>query len=178
MRLRPPLPRLELGVSAGLALRPGGWLGVQAGAEVSSWRWLGGQEAGLVLGAAFSRFRDARSVAAGAGSARFVGQLQVLGLLASASWRRAVGRSVALRLDAGGGAARVESSVAVGGGPLVPEARWVPAASAAASLGLSAWRGRAVLALRGTWLPDAHLASLRGAAAPISLSLGYELDVR
>jgi hypothetical protein len=178
LRLRPPLPRLELAASAGLAVNRGRWLGLQAGAEASSWRWLAGQEAGLVMGAAFSRFRSARSVTAGAANAPFVGQVQVLALLGSASWRRTVGRTAALRLDAGGGVARVESSVSVGGGPLVPEARWVPAASAAASLGLRAWRGHAVVALRGTWLPDAHLASLRGAAAPISLSLGYELDAR
>jgi hypothetical protein len=100
----------------------------------------------------------------------------VLALLASASWRRALGRGVSLRLDAGGGAARLESRVSVGGGPLIPEAGVVPAASAAASLGLTAWRGRAVLTARGTWMPDAHLSSLQGATSLLSLTLGYELD--
>lgn len=176
LTLRPPLPRFSVAASAGLALRPGGWLGLQAGGEVSAWRWLVGQEAGLALSAAFSRFRDTSTVAAGAGSASFVGEVQVLALLASAAWRRTLGRQVPLRLEAGGGLARVESRVAVGGGPLLPEAGWVPAASAAASVGFSTWRGRAVLALRATWLADAGLDSLRGAVSPVSLSLGYELD--
>jgi hypothetical protein len=178
LRLRPPLPRLVLGASAGLALQAGGWLGLQAGAEASTWRWLGNQEAGLALALAFSRFHHTGTIAAGDGDARFDGEVRVLTLLASAAWRRSLGRAVALRLDAGGGAARVESGVAVGGGRLVPEARWVPAASLAASVGLPLWRGRAVLALRGTLLPDARLASLHGAVTPVSLSLGYELDAR
>ena len=178
LRLRPPLPRLVLGVSAGLALQPGGWLGLQAGAEASSWRWLGGQQAGLALALAFSRFHERSTVAAGEGDARFDGEVRVLTLLASAAWRRSLGGAVSLRLDAGGGAARVESGVAAGGGSLVPEARWAPAGSAAATVGLRAWRGRALLVLRGTLLPDAKLSSLRGAVTPISLSLGYELDAR
>jgi hypothetical protein len=178
LRLHPPLPRLTLGASAGLALQPGGWLGLQAGAEASSWRWLGDQQAGLALALAFSRFHEGSTVVVGGGDARFDGEVRVLTVLASAVWRRSLGRTVTLRLDAGGGAARVESGVAVGGGALVPEARWVPAGSAAAVVGVEAWRGRALLALRGTLLPDARLSSLRGAVTPISLSLGYELDAR
>jgi hypothetical protein len=178
LRLRPPLGWLALGASAGLAARPGGWLGLQAGAEVSAWRWLAGQEAGLSLAAAFSRFRDDRTVLAGAGAVPFSGEVRAFTLLASAAWRRTVGRDLALRLSTGGGAARVESGVSTGGGPLLPEAGWVPALGASAALGVPAWRGRAWLELRATWLADADLPSLRGAASPLSLSLGYELDVR
>jgi hypothetical protein len=176
VRLRPPTSRLSLAASAGLAGRPSGWLGAQAGAEASTWRWLRGEEAGLCLGAAFTRLRDEEAVEAGAGAAGFVGEVRTLALLLSAGWRRAAGRRVSVRLAAGGGAARVESLVSTGGGPLLTEAAWVPAAGAAAAAGVRLGPGRAFLEARATWLADADLPSLRGSPSPLSLSLGYELD--
>ncbi len=176
LRLRPPTGPLGLAAGLGAAIGPGGWLGLQAGAEVSAWRWLGDQEAGLALAAAFTRLRDDGAVAAGTGTVPFSGEVRTLALLLSAGWRRAAGQRLALRVTAGGGVARVESLVAAGGGPLIPEAGWVPAASGAAAVGLSVGRGRAFLEARATWLGDPGLSSLRGSPSPFSLTLGYELD--
>jgi hypothetical protein len=175
VHLRPPTPWLTLGASAGLALRPG-LLGLEADAEVSSFRWLFGEELGASLGVAFSRFRDTRTVTTSTGTTAVVGEVQDLALLASAAWRRAVGRTLCVKAEVGAGPARVTSLVSAGGGPLVPESGWVMAASAAASVGLPLGHGRATLTLRGTLLADARLDSLRGSPSPISLSLGYELD--
>jgi len=176
LHLRPRLSLLTASASAGVARGPGGWLGLQAGAEAGAWRWLGRHEAGLALTAAFTRLRDEGTVAGGAGPVPFTGEVRTLSLLASAGWRRAAGQRVSLRLQAGAGAARVESLVAAGGGPLLPEAAWVPAASGAAAAGLRLGPGRAFLEARFTWLGRAGLPSLRGAPSPLSLSLGYELD--
>lgn len=177
LRLRPPTSALTLTASAGAALGQGAWLGLQAGAEASTWRWLGGQEVGLAAAVAFTRLRDETPATLGAGTVPFAGEVRSLALLASAGWRRAAGRRLSVRVTAGGGLARVESLVSAGGGPLLPEASWVPAASGAAALGLPLGPGRVFLEARATWLGDAGLASLQGSPSPISLSLGYERDV-
>jgi hypothetical protein len=176
LRLRPPTPRFTVGAWAGGALQPGGWLGLQAGGEATAWRWLAGQELGAGLSAAFSRFRDQRTTDAGGTPVAFTGELRTLTVLAVASWRRAAGRALAVGAEVGAGAGRVESLIGTGG-PLLPESRWVLALGAGAWLGLPAWRGRAVVALRGAWLASPHFGSLQGTVAPLSLSLGYELDV-
>jgi len=176
LRLRPPIG--PVGVSAGLgaALGPGGRLGLHAGAEATAWRWLGDQEAGLGLAAAFTWLGGEGTVAGGLGPVPFAGEVRTMALFLSAGWRRAAGQRLALRASAGAGAARVESLVGAGGGPLVPEAGWTPAATGAAAAGLRLGPGRAFLEARFTWLPDPRLASLRGAPSTLSLSLGYELD--
>ncbi|MCM2333889.1 MAG: hypothetical protein NDI82_08060, partial [Anaeromyxobacteraceae bacterium] len=176
LRLRPQTGPLGLAASLGIGVGPGGWLGLQAGAEASAWRWLAGQEAGLALALAFTRLRDDQTVTAGAGRVPFSGEVRTLALLLSAGWRRAAGQRLALRVTGGGGAARVESLVAAGGGPAIPEAAWVPAASGAAAVGLRLGPGRAFLEARATWLADPGLASLDGSPSPLSLSLGYEFD--
>jgi len=176
LRLRPPTPRFTVGAWAGAALQAGGWLGLQAGGEATAWRWLAGQELGAGLSAAFSRFRDQRTADAAGTPVPFTGELRAFTILALAAWRRAAGRSLAVGAEVGVGAGRVESLVG-SGGPLLPEARWRPALGAGAWLGLPAWRGRAVAALRAEWLADPGLTSLRGTVAPLSLSLGYQLDV-
>jgi hypothetical protein len=176
--LRPRTSPAALAASAGLAIGPGGWLGAQAGIEASAWRWWEGHEVGVALAAAFTRLRDDRSVATAAGTASFSGEVRTEALLLSAAWRRAAGQRVTARLSAGAGAARVESLVSAGGGPTFSEAAWVGAATAAAAFGVRLGPGELFAEARGTWLGDPGLATLNGAPSPISLSLGYALDVR
>lgn len=175
-RLRPPLPPLTLSAGAGAALASGRGAGLAAVAGVGAWRWLGRQEAGLALSAGFTRLRRESEVVAPGGPVAFTGELRSLALLLSAGWRRSAGQRLAVRLEAGAGVARVESLVAAGGGPLLPEAGWAPAAGAAAALGWRLGPGRAALEARATWLGDPGLASLQRPPAPLSLTLGYELD--
>jgi hypothetical protein len=174
------LPRTPaaLAASAGLAIGPGGWLGAQAGIEASAWRWWEGHEVGVSLAGAFTRLRADRSVATAAGTASFSGEVRTEALLLSASWRRAAGQQVTARLSAGAGAARVESLVSAGGGPTFSEAAWVGAATAAAAFGVRLGPGEVFAEARGTWIGDPGLATLNGAPSPLSLSLGYALDVR
>ncbi len=176
--LRPRTSPGAISASTGLAVGPGGWLGLQAGAEASAWRWLGAQELGLSAALAFTRLRDDRTVAAGAGAASFTGEVRTSALLLAAAWRRAAGRKVTARASAGAGAARVESLVSAGGGPALSESAWVAAAGAAAAVGLRLGPGEVFLEARGTWLADPNLPSLDGAPSPLSLSIGYQLDVR
>ncbi len=175
--LRPTMAPFDLAASLGAAFGSGGWLGVHAGAEASAWRWLGEQEVGLALAASFTRLRDDGSVPGGAGPVAFSGEVRTLALLASVGWRRSAGQRLALRFTAGGGLGRVESLVAAGGGPLVPEASWVPAVSGAASVGWRLGPGHGFLETRAIWMADPGLASIQGTIARLALSLGYELDV-
>jgi len=176
LRLRPPLRPVSLAASLGALVGGGGGLGLSAAAEAGAWRWLGSHEVGLSLAAAFTRRRDERTVPVPGGSTGFEGEVRTLSLLAQAGWRRTAGARIALRLSAGAGAGRVESLVSAGGGPTLPEARWVPALAGAAAAGLRLGPGRAFLEARATWLAEAALDTLQGTPVPLTLALGYELD--
>jgi hypothetical protein len=72
----------------------------------------------------------------------------------------------------------VTSAQRVAGWPDVSESGWSPTVSAAAALGLRAWRGTPYLELRASWIGDPGLETLRGSTSPVLLIAGYRFDAR
>ncbi len=171
VQLGVPVNRFSLGPKLGVRLAPGG-TGLAAGGEAGAWTHVGAQQVGLVLDASFWSLGysgDLESL----GGAHYRNQRSYSPLLLSAAWRRPLRGSLMLWASAGGGAAHVATVNRLSAQETVSEAAWAPAASGAVSLGLWTWNGFPFVELRGTWIGDPGLPTLRGSLTAVLLQLGY-----
>ncbi len=174
VRLLAPVSTLQLGAKGGLAARVHGGLGPAIAAEASTWTRAGGHGLGLVLTGTWWTFSDASSSPA----ATFHTTSSYLSLSVEPAIRLPLGSRATLTASAGGGTARAASTASIPAQPDLSEARWVPLATAGLSISTRALGGAPFAELRASWVGDPGLANLRGAAAPVFLSVGYRFDVR
>jgi hypothetical protein len=162
-------PKLGLGIA-------GGRLGLAVGAEGSAWTQLGKAQLGLVLEASWLSLSADETVDVGGAPAAYTSTQSWVPVLLSASWRMALGRRTMLWASLGGGFAWVSNRSQIAGQPEVSETGLAPAASAAVSFGVYAWRGFPFVELRATWVGDPNMNTLTGTLVPVYLLLGYRFD--
>jgi hypothetical protein len=161
----------------GAAMASGG-NAVALGAGASWWRRFGSGYVGAVFDAAWWRLGERSPVALPGAALELDGDRSYLAATLSLSWGRRLGSRAFASFSAGAGAARVTSAQRVAGWPDVSESGWSPTVSAAAALGLRAWRGTPYLELRASWIGDPGLETLRGSTSPVLLIAGYRFDAR
>ncbi|GAO02258.1 hypothetical protein [Anaeromyxobacter sp. PSR-1] len=99
-----------------------------------------------------------------------------LPLTLSLAARAALGARGTATLSLGGGAARVASSARLAGQPELTESAWAPAATAGLELAFRTRFGAPFAEVRGYWLGDPRLDTVRGAGWPLLLSAGVRFD--
>jgi hypothetical protein len=166
---------LTLGLKGGAARRSGK-IGPVAGVEASLWTRIGGNRLGLVVDGSWFNFSQHLTVGDAAGPLGLDTGASYLAFTAAPTWRQPIGRRVMLWASVGGGLVRVASSSKLAGQPSIDESAWVPAGTAALSVGLKALRGYPFLELRGTLVGNPKLSSLVGSFTPVFLQLGYRFD--
>ncbi len=160
------------------AVLAGGTAGLAVGAEASWWRRLGESQLGAVLDLGWWSLGERTSVPLPGGATELQSERSALPFTASVAWGLQLGPRAAGWIALGGGAALVSSTQKLEGQPAIREVGWSPAAGATAGLGLRAWRGLAFVELRGLWIDDPGLETLRGTSWPVLLLAGYRFDAR
>lgn len=157
-----PVPVLSFAPKAGPAIWDDGQEARLAfGAELSLWANLQLAQLGLVAEGNYWRHTDG------------LGSQSYLPLTLSLAWRQPLGTWLVAWLSLGGGAARVTSTSGA-----VEQARWVPVATGAVSLGVHAWRGTPFVELRAMSMGDPGLTNLSGTLWPVFLvEAGYRFDL-
>jgi hypothetical protein len=174
MRLvAPATTRFALAPKGGFVLAAGRFRPT-LGAELSAWRRVRGEELGLVVEGAWWTFarRDDLRIGAG-GATSFSGDQSWLPITGALAWKRPLGSRASASVAVGGGAARVSTRAALAGQPTISRAGWAPAAAAAASLAWWFFRDELFVGVRGAWIGDPGLPTLRGSALPLLLDVGY-----
>jgi hypothetical protein len=166
---------LTVGVKGGAARRSGK-LGPVAGLDASLWTRAAGNRLGLVVDGSWFNFSQTLTATNGSESLPLDSGVTYLAFTVGPTWRQPIGRRVMLWASVGGGLAHVANSSKLAGQPAIDESAWVPAGTAALSIGLKALRGYPFLELRGTLVGNPHLTSLVGSFTPVFLQLGYRFD--
>jgi hypothetical protein len=166
-----PVNRFSLAPKVGVGFQSGG-ASLAAGAEASAWTRLRGQQVGLMLEASWWSLESSGTLA-GLGGARYSNQRSYAPLILSGAWRRPLRGSMMAWASIGGGAARVAASNHLSTQQAVTDIAWAPAASGAVSLGLWAWNGFPFVELRGNWVGDPGLPTLKGSLFSVLVQLGY-----
>jgi hypothetical protein len=172
LTLAPFVPTLSVAARGGAVLGADG-PAAAFGAEAATWIAAGPLEVGLALAATWWSGERHGSARAGGGELDLRARHAWLPLTLSATLRRPLGERVLFTLSAGGGAALVTNRATLAGQPSVTEAGWAPVASAGLELALRQRVGEPFLGAHGWWVGDAGLETLRGAAWPVFLHLGY-----
>lgn len=166
-----PVNRFSLAPKVGVGFQPGG-ASLAAGAEASAWTRLRGQQVGLMLEASWWSLESSGTLA-GLGGARYSNERSYAPVILSGAWRRPLRGSMMAWASIGGGAARVAATNHLSTQQAVTDIAWAPAASGAVSLGLWAWNGFPFVELRGSWVGDPGLPTLKGSLFSVLVQLGY-----
>lgn len=172
LALRPMVPTLSIGARGGAVV--GTSRAAPAfGAEATTWLEAWSLELGVSLGAAWWTRESRGSVRVAGGDLELRSRRAWVPLTATAALRHSLGGRVAATFSAGGGAALVTSRTTLADQPTVAEAGWAPAAAAGLEIALRQRVGEVFVGAHGWWIGDAALETVRGAAWPIFLHLGY-----
>lgn len=149
---------------------------VAVAAEAGAWRPAGPAHVGLVLAAAWWGARDSGDVAMPDGLHALRSRRSWIPVTLSLASRHALGARVTATFSAGGGGAFVTSRVDLAGQPRLSESGWAPAAVASAEVALRTRFGAQFAEVRGGWLGDPGLDTIRGSAWPVMFLLGSRFD--
>ena len=167
--------RLDIAPKGGIAMKSGAY-GAVAGAQVSLWSQLWDGNLGLVLDGTWFKFSQDSTISSSSGSLDLTSSASYLAFTAAPAWRHPLGSRAMFWASLGAGLVRVQSSSTLASQPTIDDATWVPAGTAAISLGARMWGGYPFLELRASYLGDPKLDSLSGSFTPFFLQLGYRFD--
>jgi hypothetical protein len=171
-----PVPALvTVSPRAGVVTGAGG-TGLAVGADAAVWPLDLPPSLGVVLGVMWWGARDSGSVAGPAGALELRTSRSWLPITLSAAARQRLGARATLTLSAGGGVAHVASRTTLSGQPAIAESAWAPVALAGVELAYPTRLFVPFVELRGGWVGDPSLDTVRGAAWPVMLLLGSRFD--
>ncbi|ACG74147.1 conserved hypothetical protein [Anaeromyxobacter sp. K] len=166
---------LTVSPRAGVILGGGG-PALALGADAAAWRGAGRLALGVVAAVAWWGVREDGVAWAPRAALDLRVDRTTIPLTVSLAARAGLGARGTATLSLGGGAARVSSRTRLAGQPELGQAAWTPAASAALELAFRTRIGAPFAELRGYWLGDPGLDTVRGAGWPVLLSAGVRLD--
>lgn len=175
LELRPVPASLTLAPKVGVVFGAGG-PAFAAAADVATWFEAGGVELGVVLGVAWWGDRSTGAVSAPGGSLDLRFRRGWLPITLSVASRHPLGGRVEATFHLGGGGALVTSRADLAGQPRISRSGFAPAVIAGAELALRTRFGAPFVEVRGGWLGDPRLDTVRGAAWPVLLLLGARFD--
>ncbi len=167
---------LTVAPRAGVVLGIAGGPTLALGAEAAAWAMVGPADLGLVLAIDWWGAKDTNRIQAPAGTIDLESRHMWLPVTLSVASRHPVGARGTVTFSLGGGAALVTSRAELPGQPKIKESGWTP--TAMAGVGIS-WRtrfGSPFAEVRGGWLGDPSLDTLRDSAWPVMLLLGSRFD--
>lgn len=171
-----PVPALlTVAPRTGVVLGAGG-PAFALGAEAGIWVMNLPPSLGLVLDVLWWGADDTRGVAGPAGALDLRTRRSWLPLTLSAAARQPLGRRATLTVTAGGGTALVTSKASLPGQPSITESGWAPAAMAGVDLAFRTRLGAPFAGVRGAWIGDPKLDTVRGSAWPVMLLVGARFD--
>lgn len=174
LRLAPMRPVLSFQGRGGVVFGTGD-PSPAVGGEVATWRRVGRADLGLVLAATWWT-NEIHRVVQGPGGALEAGWRRAwLPITLSAASRVGLGSRVMATASIGGGGSLVTSRTTLAGEPAVAQTRVAPVATAGLELALRLGAGEPLVAAQAAWLGDPGLDTIRGAARPLSVFLGYRL---
>jgi hypothetical protein len=172
IRLVPMRPVLSLDARGGVVLGTGAPAPTLA-LEAAAWHRLAGMELGLLLAASWWTTDRSEDVQGPRGPLEVGARRAWFPLTLSVGSRLELGSRVIATVSAGGGGALISTRTTLAGQPDVSEAGWAPVATAGLELALRVASGEPLVAVQGAWIGDPGLGTLRGAARPVSVFLGY-----
>lgn len=175
LELTPVQAVLTLAPKAGLVVGAGG-PALAVAADAATWFEAGPAEVGLVLGIAWWGVRSTRAVPGSAGALDLRARRDELPITLSAASRHALGARGSVTFALGGGGALVASRADLAGQPRISRSGWVPTVMAGVEVALRTRFGAPFAEVRGGWLGDPHLDTVRGAAWPVMILLGARFD--
>lgn len=173
--LRPVPAVLTLSPRAGVMLGGGG-PALALGADAATWAASAPVALGVVAAVAWWGVREDGIAWAPRAGLDLRAERSALPLTLSLAAQAALGTRGTATLSIGGGAARVASSARLAGQPELTESAWAPAATAGLELAFRTRLGAPFAEVRGYWLGDPRLDTVRGAAWPLLLSAGVRFD--
>lgn len=172
IRLVPMRPVLSLDARGGVVFGTGA-PAPALGVEVAAWHRLAGVDLGLLLAGSWWTTDRSEGLSGPGGPLEVGARRAWFPLTLSVASRLALGSRVIATVSAGGGGAMISTRTRLPGQPDVAEAGWAPVATAGLELALRVSSGEPLVAVQGAWIGDPGLDTLRGAARPVSVFLGY-----
>lgn len=166
---------LTVSPRAGVVLGGGG-PALALGADAAAWVASGPLPIGAVAGLAWWGVREDAVAWAPRAGLDLRAERSTLPVTLSLAARTALGARGTLTLSLGGGAARVSSRARLAGQPELAGSGWAPAATAGLELAFRARLAAPFAEVRGYWIGDPRLDTVRGAAWPVLLAVGARFD--
>lgn len=175
LALRPVPVLLTVAPKVGVVFGAGG-PALAAAADVATWFGTGAVQLGMVLGVAWWGDRSSGAVSAPGGALDLRSRRDWLPITLSVASRHPLGARAEATFYLGGGGALVTSRADLAGQPRITRSGFAPSVIAGAELALRTRFGGPFVEVRGGWLGDPHLDTVRGAAWPVLLLLGARFD--
>ncbi len=176
VRLAPVAAILTVAPKAGVVFGIAGGPTFALGAEAGAWTVVGPADLGLVLAVDWWAAKDTNGIQAPGGTIDLESRHMWFPVTLSLASRHPLGARGTATFSLGGGAALVTSRAELPGQPKITESAWAPTAMAGAGISWRTRFGSPFAEVRGGWLGDPGLDTLRDSAWPVMLFVGSRFD--